>query len=45
LLRLQAARWAALSVSHAAMVFATSANSFIFARISQLLQLAQLGDD
>ena len=40
-----AARWAALSVSHAAMVFIACANSFIFAHISQLLQLAQLGDE
>ncbi len=39
-----AARWAALSVSHAAMVFIACANSFMFAHISQLLQVAQLGD-
>ena len=31
--------------SDAAMVFIACANSFIFARISQLLQLAQLGDE
>ena len=39
-----AARWAALSVSHAAIVFIACANSFMFAHISQLLQVAQLGD-
>jgi hypothetical protein len=38
-------RWAALSVSHAAMVFIACANSFMFAHISQLLHRAQLGDE
>ena len=31
--------------SDGAMVFIACANSFIFARISQLLQMAQLGDE